>query len=41
MYCPVGFVDSEDSSAVIREGEWRTVVAADQGAFQRIETPRG
>lgn len=41
MYCPVGFVDSEDSSGVIREGEWRTIVAADQGAFQRIDTPRG
>lgn len=41
MYCPVGFVDSEDSSGEIREGEWRTIVAADQGAFQHIETPRG
>ena len=41
MYCPVGFVDSEDSSGEIREGEWRTIVAADQGAFQHIETPKG
>ena len=41
MYCPIGFVDSEDSRGEIREGEWRTIVAADQGAFQNIETPRG
>lgn len=40
MHCPVGFVDSEDSSGEIREGEWRTIVAADQGAFQHIETCR-
>ena len=41
MYCPVGFVDSEDVSGEIREGQWRTIVAGDQGAFQHIETPRG
>ena len=41
MYCPIGFVDSEDSSGEIREDEWRTINAADQGAFQNIETPRG
>ena len=39
--CPIGFVDSEDSSGEIREGKWRTIVAADRGAFQNIETPRG
>jgi len=32
---------AEDSSGVIREGERRTIVAADQRAFQGIETPRG
>ena len=41
MYCAIGFVDSEDSSGESREGDWRTIVAADQGAFQNIETPRG
>ena len=41
MYCPIEFVDSEDSSGEIREGEWRTIVAADHRAFQNIETSRG
>ena len=40
MYFPVGFVDSKDSSGDIREGEWQTIVAADQGTFQHIEMPR-
>ena len=37
MYCPIGFLDSEDSSGEIREGEWRTINAADQGAFQTLK----
>lgn len=40
-YSPVGFVDSEDISGEICEGEWRTIVVADQGAFQHTETTRG
>lgn len=39
MYCPVGFVDSEGISGEIHEVVWRTIVFADQGAFQHTETP--
>ena len=41
MYCPQGFVDCEDSSGRLQQGEWRNIVAGDVGAFRTMETPRG
>ena len=33
IYLPTGFVDSESSTGDIRPGDWRTVVAGDQGGL--------
>eukprot|EP00794_Sanderia_malayensis_P001689 gene1689-1882_t len=41
MYCPAGFVDSEDSSGRLKPGEWRKIVASDNGSLQGISRTRG
>ena len=35
-YCPTGFIDSENSTGQIKEGEWRAIVAGD-GAFNPLQ----
>ena len=41
-YCPAGFVDSEDSSGRIKEGEWRRIVSAEgeNGALRPLPLVR-
>lgn len=42
IYCPTGFVDSEDSNGRIKPGEWRSIVDADARAgLQDIPRVRG
>ena len=41
MYCPTGFIDSEDSSGRLQPGEWRRLVASDSGCLQGISRARG
>eukprot|EP00794_Sanderia_malayensis_P000043 gene43-637_t len=41
MYCPAGFVDSEESSGRLQSGEWRRIVAYDSGCLQGISRTRG
>ena len=42
-YCPTGFVDSEDKSGGIKDGEWRNIVGEDgsNGALRTLPLPRG
>ena len=41
-YCPAGFVDSEDRSGNIKEGDWRNMVAAGgDNALQPLRRARG
>ena len=42
-YCPVGFIDSEDSTGNIVPGEWRNIVKKDSnsGALQNLRKARG
>ena len=37
-YCPAGFVDSEDSTGHIKQGEWRSIVASGD-AFRLLGNP--
>ena len=43
VYCPAGFIDSEDSSGQIKPGEWRAIVSEDStnGALRSLPLPRG
>ena len=41
MYCPQGFVDSENSSEEIKPGEWRKGTDNDIGAINTIANVRG
>ena len=42
-YCPSGFVDSEEATGQIRQGEWRAIVSQDgaNGALRPLPLPRG
>jgi len=42
-YCPAGFVDSEDRSGKIKEGEWRRIVSTEggNGALRPLPLARG
>ena len=40
VYCLAGFVDSEDRSGKIKEGEWRRIVSA-QDALRPLPLARG
>ena len=41
-YCPIGFVDNEDSTGQIRPGEWRRIVKEGcNGALRPLCRPRG
>lgn len=40
-YCPAGFVDSENSSGKIKDGEWRSQARASEGSLREIEPSRG
>ena len=40
-YSPNGFFDSEDSNGVIKAGDWRKIVANDEGAFRSFQGQRG
>ena len=41
LYCPTGFVDSEDSTGRLKPGEWRNIVASDNGCLQSMPNTRG
>ena len=40
-YCPAGFVDCENSSGIIKPGEWRSVVDNDMGCLRELPNIRG
>ena len=40
-YCAAGFVDSENSSGKIKDGEWRSQAQASEGSLREIEPSRG
>ena len=40
LYCPTGFIDSEDSTGRLKPGEWRRIVASDNGCSQGIRKTR-
>lgn len=41
VYCPNGFVDSEDASGKIKQGEWRGIVSGSGSAMTDIAPLRG
>ena len=40
-YSPNGFIDSEDNNGAIKAGDWRKIVANDDGAFRSFQGQRG